>query len=298
MMKYLVIGASGQVGEKIFCELQKRGRQAFGTYLPGEKKPENNNISEQWFSVDITNEIILNKLFIQIRPDVVFLPAALTNVEFCEEHPQDSYRINVIGASNVFREASRISSKIIYFSSDYIFDGENGPYSENDLPNPLSVYGLHKLISEHTLFKSNVNNYLIVRTTVVYSWDRTGKNFVQNLIRQNKEEKICRVPRDQMGNPTYAPSLASAVIDLIDHNATGIYNVVGKERISRFDFALEVANIFNLNKEYIQPVETLTLGQKAHRPLQAGLVTNKFSEALGYSLPGYKEGLRIMASEK
>jgi dTDP-4-dehydrorhamnose reductase len=194
----------------------------------------------------------------------------------------------------VVQAVNEINAKIIFFSSDYVFDGVQGPYSEDDPAHPISEYGNQKLIGEHYIaFHSK--NYLIIRTTVVYGWETQGKNFVQRLIKSLRDGERIRVPVDQIGNPTFAPNLAEAVIELATGGETGICNIVGSTLVSRYEFAVTIAKAFDLDPLLIVPVSTEELGQVAQRPLSAGLRVDKAQKILRTSLLGYLEGLRIMA---
>ena len=191
------------------------------------------------------------------------------------------------------RSARTLSAKVVYFSSDYIFNGKQGPYKEEDSADPVCVYGLHKVYAEHMVSLHAVN-FLIIRTTVVYGWENQGKNFVNRLLRALRSGHEMRVPADQIGSPTYAPDLAACVIDLVDREMTGVVNVVGRKRVSRYDFALAVARTFGLDSSQIIPVETPSLGQSARRPLNAGMTVNKAEAILQRHTLDYEQGLEMM----
>ena len=226
MRQSLVIGASGFVGEHLVAALKFVGQVPVSTY---RKTP----IPSATF-LDITQQAEVQNLLESTNPEIVFLPAALTNVDFCEIHFDEAYEINVRGVQNVIHAANTTRSKLIYFSSDYIFDGRAGPYDEEATANPITQYGRHKLSAEHyiALF---AKDYLIVRTTVVYGWERQGKNFVLRLIESLKEHNIVKVPMDQIGSPTYANNLAQIVVELSTSNLNGVINITGPDCISRYD---------------------------------------------------------------
>jgi dTDP-4-dehydrorhamnose reductase len=226
----------------------------------------------------------------------VYLPAAQGSADHCEQHPEKAYMTNVIGVCNIAQAVNDIGAKLVYFSSDYIFDGKAGPYHEDYPANPICEYGRQKLIAEHYL-ALHARDYLIVRTTVVYGWERQRKNFVCRLLSTLEAGNILRVPVDQVGNPTYAPNLAQAVIELACSGAKGVYHIVGPERANRYEFACEAARVFGLDASLIKGVPTCELGQVAPRPLNAGMVAKKAADELKVSLVGYKEGLRMMALE-
>ena len=172
-MKVLVIGATGLIGEKFYEKFSNiSGTRLKGTYLTQKK-----NDLEQ---LDIRDTKKLRKVFNDFIPDIVIQPAAISNVEFCEENPKAAEEVNIIATKESVNLCRQIKSKFVFFSTDYLFDGKAGPYSENDIPNPLNVYGRQKLAMENFI-RENLDDYLIIRTTVVYSWETKGKNFVTNL---------------------------------------------------------------------------------------------------------------------
>lgn len=288
MMRAVVIGASGQVGEHLFSALEASGYQIWGTYYL--------HPFDELVKLNIEDRSRTMRLICDFNPTVIFLPASLTNVDYCEHNPEEGYKTNVVGTKNVVAAANQVGAKLVFFSTDYIFDGRNGPYRESDPANPICEYGRQKLIAEHFISLC-AQNFVIVRTTVVYGWERQGKNFVSRLIRSLQAEQVVRVPDDQIGSPTYAPDLARACVELVERDARGVFNVAGRDRTSRYQFALEVARIFNLDADLVQPVATSKLGQGASRPLNAGFVVEKAEQALGRELLGYRKGLQRMAQE-
>lgn len=286
---HLIIGASGQVGQHLVNTLKGAAYDVIGTYythpVPGMEP------------LDIRSRIDGQSLILKVRPVVVYLPASLTNVDYCELHPEEGYSSNVIGVYNIVNAVNAIKAKLIYFSSDYIFAGNAGPYCEEDPANPICEYGRQKLMAEHYI-ALHAYSYLIVRTTVVYGWEFLGKNFVCGLLDTLSKGRVLKAPVDQIGSPTYAPNLAQAVVELATSDAQGIFHVAGPDRISRFEFACEAATIFGLDSRLIKAVGTRELRQIAPRPLNAGMVVEKAANKLSIPLMGYRDGLKAMAKEK
>jgi dTDP-4-dehydrorhamnose reductase len=207
-----------------------------------------------------------------------------------------SYEANVTGVKHVVEAASACLAKVVFFSTDYIFDGRAGPYGEADAANPISQYGWHKTLAEHYI-GMHTPDYLIVRTTGVYGWESQGKNFIYRLLKTLPQGQVIRVPLDQVANPTYAPNLVAATIELVQAGARGVFNLVGCERVSRYEFALEAARVFDLDPQLIQPVLTAELNQPAARPLSAGLKVSKAQAVLRTPLLDYCAGLQTMRTE-
>ena len=288
MTTHLIIGASGLVGGHLMEAVKTRGLEVVGTY-------RTNQVHEM-VPVDINQAESLAALVRSVSPSVIYLPACRANVDYAELHPDETYQTNVVGVANVIKAANQTGAKLVYFSTDYIFDGRSGPYSEGHPANPVCEYGRQKLFAEH-LIATQAQDYLIVRTTGVYGWERQGKNFIYRLMSVLGSGDTLTVPVDQLGTPTYANNFVRAVVELALTTHRQVFHVAGTEVADRFEFALEAARSLNLNGDLIRPVSTAELGQTAPRPLQAGLRVDKASASLPFPLMGYHEGLRMMARE-
>jgi dTDP-4-dehydrorhamnose reductase len=288
-MRALIVGASGLVGSNLLVQLRNQANVVVvGTY--------HQHPVAGLESFDILDRVAVHRFFERVQPTVVFLSAALSNVDFCELHPDLSYEANVSGVKQIVKAAKRCQAKLVFFSTDYIFDGRAGPYSEEDAASPISQYGWHKALAEHHI-ALHAADYLIIRTTGVYGWESQGKNFIYRLLKTLPQGQAVRVPIDQVANPTYAPNLAAATVELVKAGANGVFNLVGCERISRYEFAREAARVFGLNPELVQPVLTAELGQPAARPLEAGLKVDKAQAILHMRLLDYSFGLSTMRAD-
>jgi dTDP-4-dehydrorhamnose reductase len=280
----LVIGASGLVGSCLLEALRRRGVPAAGTYrrhaLPGLEH------------LDLLDAGELSRALDRHRPAVVYCPAAEPNVELCELRQGETWAANVGSAERLAAEAARRGARLVYFSSDYVFDGEAGPYREDDPPSPVSAYGRQKLAAERAVGRARAN--VIVRTTVVYGWEPQGKNFVARLVERLGRGERMKVPSDQLGSPTYAPNLAEVAVALGQGGARGLFHVVGPEVLDRHAFAVLAARAFGLDPGLLDPVSTESLGQVARRPLRAGMIPTRAERATGIAMTRAEEGLRRM----
>ncbi len=283
-MKALIVGASGLIGGCLY-ETLKDDHRVTGTFFA---HPQKNLIK-----LDMTEREQVVTLTGALNPDVVLIPAAMPNVEVCQENPELCYRINVEGVSHVLEAAAGTGAKIVYFSTDYVFDGVAGPYNENNRPNPISEYGRAKYEVEQRVQQLQ-SPWLIIRTTVVYGRERQGKNFVMSLIRHLQKGQPVKVPWDQVGTPTYAPNLCRVIKELLELGEEGIYHVAGPDLMDRYQFALAVARTFGLNESLIVPVSTAELGQIAPRPFNGGLKIGKVQAKVSTPLVGIREGLADM----
>jgi dTDP-4-dehydrorhamnose reductase len=288
-MKILIMGASGLVGSHLLQACQSRGWDVLGTYhtfaQPG------------LMPLKLTDSDDVRSLIQKSQPDVVFLPAFRSNVDYCEQNPEETYQINVVGCLNVAQATRDVGAKLVFYSSDYVFNGNAGPYRETDEPDPICVYGRQKLEVEQKIAELG-ENYLILRITVVYGHEAQAKNFVVRLITNLKNGHTMKVPQDQVGSPTLVDDIAEASCRLVEVGATGIFHVAGPDVMSRYQFALNVAEVFGLPTENIMAVNTPELGQPAQRPLQAGMVCDRLHSSLNWNLRGFAEGLTYLKHTK
>ena len=280
-MKILVIGASGQVGYELMEQAKARDIEVHGTRF----KQQNSLL----YSLDIRNKEEVKKLITELNPTHVILSGALGNAELCETDPKLCHEINVEGTRNVAEASQEIKAHLTYISSDYIFDGKTGPYGEEDKPNPINEYGKAKVEAEEIVRQNE--NHIIIRTTNIYSYGYDKKNFIAGLIEKTSNGQDFRVPKDQIGTPILASELARANIELLEKRFNGTINIVGPDRVNRVEWCERIASVLKLNKELIKGVETSELNQKAKRPMNAGLKTEKLNE-LGIKIKNLEDSAK------
>jgi len=282
-MKSLVIGASGQVGEHF---LEAAGPETTGTYL--------RHARPGLIPLNIEDLRQFHDVVAQTKPDVIYLMACQANVDYCETHPEVAWQTNVRGARNAVELANEFCCKLVFFSSEYIFDGAAGPYAEDAPVNPICEYGRQKAAAEQFI-TAGAKDWLIIRTAGVYSWESQGKNFIYRLLGALRGNTTIEVPSDQFSTPTYAPDLVRAVMQLVELDMRGVFNVAGSRVANRYEFAVAAARHFGLSSRFIAPVTTSKLSQAARRPLNAGLIVEKSERALSRPLLDFETGLREMA---
>ncbi len=266
-MHALVVGASGQVGGALVEALGPE--RVLGTTC--------RNPVEGCAHIDLrecaTRPEIAEGLFARGPFDVLFVAAAMTNVEACESRRDEALAMNRDGPRALVGAARAAGARSVLFSTEYVFDGAAGPYGEDDAPAPISVYGRTKLAGE-AFARSADPDVLILRTTVVYGPDAHGRNFAYRLASELGAGRSLNAPCDQVSSPTYNRDLAAAAIALVKAGVTGVVNVVGPETMDRATFARRLAAAVDLPTDRITDVRTESLGQLAARPLQAGLRTD------------------------
>lgn len=265
----LVIGTTGQVGAALASALGSN-------VLPGNRLPAEDSLQVDLVALAEHPQLAV-ELLAPLHLSAVYCVGGATDVERCESDHAWAMQTNCFGPA-ALAAASR-DLPFVYFSTEYVFDGVDGPYSEISPTHALSVYGKSKLEGEQRVLEAHPNP-LIVRTTVVYGPDRQGKNFLYTLRRLLTSGQTMRVPADQISSPTYNVDLAHATAELVALGQTGVFHVCGPEIVSRYDFALQAAQILNLDASRIQPVATADLNQKAPRPLRAGMLIDKLRATL------------------
>lgn len=249
------------------------------------------------FGGNFTDWKELKEVCLCLRPEFIVNTAAYTNVDDCEDHREDAWRVNVKGVENLARASRILDSHLLHFSTDYIFDGKNGPYSETDTPNPIGYYGKTKLASENVC-RTESAAYTIFRTNVLYGATKDLKSdFVLWTLGKLREGLPFNVVDDQFGNPTLIDDIAYAVGKLLEKKYEGIFNIGGADWLNRYEFSRIVADVFGYDKNLISPSKSASLRQKAPRPMRGGLITLKAESMLDIRFSTVKNGLSLMRQQ-
>ncbi|PKK85299.1 MAG: dTDP-4-dehydrorhamnose reductase [Thermoplasmata archaeon HGW-Thermoplasmata-1] len=227
--------------------------------------------------LDITNCASCEAAILKIKPRFVVLTAALTNVDQCEREKELAYGINAEGPGNVARACRKAGAKLVYVSTDYVFDGTKGNYRETDAANPINHYGYTKLIGEKAVQEA-LGDSVVARTSVLYGWNPVKSNFVMWVIDSLKNGKEISVVNDQFTTPTYVGDLSEMILALMKNDCRGTYHTCGAERINRYDFAVKIADVFGLDASLIKPTTSDKLNWTAKRPMDSSLNTEKISK--------------------
>ncbi len=296
MKRILICGSNGLLGQRLSLLLSSRTEyEVLNTSI--ERSFVFDDRLFDYTQLDITCRSDVKSLVTSFQPDVILNAAAATNVDWCETHREETWNINVVAVENLAEAARKVNAKLIHVSTDYIFDGKNGPYTETAQPNPLGYYGKSKLASENVVKTANIN-FAIVRTMVLFGYGINVKpNFALWLIDNLKRGNTVRIVDDQYGNATYVGDLAQAMIKIFELDAKGIFHVAGRDILSRYDFALQTADVFQLDASLIQRIKTSDLQQAAPRPMKSGLIVEKAERELGMKFLTAREGLQILKQE-
>jgi len=278
-MKILITGAFGQLGNSLKNFLSIND-EVFRTGL-------NIPTGGKGLQLNIVDKIMLKDIISSISPDVIINLAALTNVDFCESNPEIAKEVNTNGVQNL---VDVFSGKIIHLSTDYVFDGLKGPYKEEDQINPISVYGKTKYDAEKIVLDKN--NNLVLRTNVLY--DMLGNNkasFLNWVVNNLKNKNSIQVVNDQFNNPTWTESIAEILVNCLNKDMSGLYHWGDQDYLSRYDFAIKIAESYNLKSDLIKQISTSQLKQMAPRPLNGGLDQSKLKKYLNIIPPSINDCL-------
>jgi dTDP-4-dehydrorhamnose reductase len=273
----LVIGANGMLGRDLMGILSS-------------SLPNDDILGWDIEEIDIQEEEDTVFKIEKLRPDIVINVAAYTNVDGCESNQEKAFAINAEGARHVAIAAFKCRAKVVYLSTDYVFDGnKREPYLEMDSPRPLNVYGLSKLKGEQYVQESS-KDPLIIRTQWLYG--KYGKNFVTSILRQASEKGVLSIVNDQIGSPTYTVDLAKAIVVLIQYDARGIFHVANDDLCTWYTFGQAILKISGMDEVKVIPISSKELGLPAIRPSYSVLNCQKLKKETGLTLRPWSEALK------
>lgn len=292
--RILIFGSNGMLGQRTAqFYLSKDNFELLGASV----EEQSVNPELPYKKVDLTKREEVKKVALDFCPDFIINAAAFTAVDRCEIERETSWKVNVKGVEYISEAARVLDSHVIHFSTDYVFDGKNGPYSEKDKPNPVSYYGRTKLASENALNISGAM-HTIFRINVLYGVAPFSRpDYVRWVVSSLRQGNKINIVTDQINNPTFIDDIVQAINKIVDLKKTGIFNIGGREFLSRYDFTLRIADFFRLEKSLINPIITEELNQPARRPLKSGLLTIKAETQLGFKPAGMEDSFNLMKQE-
>lgn len=297
MQTILVTGSNGLLGQKLVVQLSRmQNIRLIATSRSVNKLVDCKNTTFEL--LDITNKTELDYIIKRYNPNTIINAAAVTNVDFCEDNKAECWQVNVEALNYLTQISNELNIHLIHISTDFIFDGLTGNYSEDDAPNPVSYYGLSKLEGEKFV-QSNANKWTIIRTVLVYGLteSRSRSNIVLWVKQSLENNKPINVVDDQYRTPTLVEDLAEVCVYAAENEKEGIYHVSGKDFMSIYDIAIATANFFGLDKSLISTISSIALNQKARRPPRTGFNINKAITELDYHPHSFIEGLQIVKEQ-
>jgi dTDP-4-dehydrorhamnose reductase len=294
MKRIVVTGVSGFLGRYV-AEALKDRHTVLGTYHSHMTTLDGCELSH----LDVADAESVRETLQTFRPDVVIHTAALGDVDACERHPDEAYRVNVRGTEAIAQAAVQVSAKLIYISTDQVYDGVKGDADETEVPHPLMVYGQTKLEGEGRT-ATICHDAVILRLALMYGWGTTARrNFVDWLAEQLRTGQEVPLFIDQYRTPLYVAQAAEAIARLIDRpEIRGLFNLGGGERINRYTFGLKFCQVFNFPTAHLKPIEMPTRAQMAARPRDCSMSSAKISALLQMRPLTVEDGLHLMRRQR
>jgi len=294
--KILITGSNGLLGQKLTDLLQPDEHYDLVATGKGENRHPNKEVN--YIQLDITNQENVNAVIQEQKPKIIIHTAAMTNVDACEDDKTACDLLNVTAVEFLSLAADKIDAHFIHLSTDFIFDGTEGPYREDGVPNPLSYYGLSKLKGEE-IIKRNCRKWAILRTVLVYGivHDMSRSNIVLWAKGALEQKKNINIVDDQFRTPTLAEDLAMGCKLAADHAAQGVYNISGKDFMSIYELVERVAKYYKLSMETVGKTDSTSLNQTAKRPPITGFDLTKAITDLNYAPHSFEEGIALMEEQ-
>ncbi|MCX5677949.1 MAG: SDR family oxidoreductase [Candidatus Omnitrophica bacterium] len=291
-MNILITGATGLLGRALI-DTKKPSHKVAGVYLGKYGMANGPDIT--YYPADVQDRGALEAVFLAKKIDAVIHTAGAADVDFCERHYDLAYRSNVLGTKNIVELCEKAKAKLVYISTNAVFDGEHAPYGENDKVNPINKYGAMKLDCE-IMVKKALEDNIIVRPILMYGWNHEGerKNLVTALIDSLGSGKDVNMVVDVYDNPLCAYNCAEAIWSLLEMDKKGTYHIAGRDIVSRYDYALLIADVFGLDARLIKPVDSSFFPNIAPRPKNTSYRTEKIESEIGFVSLGLREGLLSM----
>ena len=286
----LIVGGSGFIGGWL-TQPASRLFETYGSYF--RNRPTNDHVVH-YLRLDITNGRRVNKTLLKLRPAVIVHAAAMTPLQ-CAENREAALRINVIGTKHVVRAAAEAGSRLIFLSSDLVFDGAKGNYTEQDAPEPVCYYGSTKIEGER-LVVDDLTSYAIIRTSLVYGYSRNNARcFTEIILEQVAEGNAVRLFTDEYRCPVYIGDLCRGILALANkRELNGTFHICGPERLSRYEYGLRICDSFDLNRNLIIPTDLTPYSENDERPQDCSMCNTKAEDALDMTFSSVDDGFGYM----
>ena len=288
--KILVTGSAGLIGTQIVKDLLDNHKQVYSCY--NKTKPELGIITH----LDLTKKDDIVNTMNRIKPDVVIHLGAMTDVELCETETELAKKINTDATEILALESEKYNTFFVYMSTDYVFDGKVGMKKENDKTNPINFYGKSKLDGER-VFKKITTPNVIVRTSTPFGIHSKKISFPIWVKKNLELKKEISVVVNQYTSPSYVPNISKMIIEIMERKITGIIHLAGATKISRYDFAVQISKIINVNKQFLKLTKMDQMDWKAQRPMDSSLNVSKANKILKSKPEKIEDSLKLLFNQ-
>lgn len=297
MKTILVTGSNGLLGQKLTDLLKGNATYKLIATARGEDRYPD-KAGYQYVSLDITNQQEVDEVLSTYKPDAVIHTAAMTNVDQCETDHAGCDELNVKAVEYIVAACEKNNIYLAHLSTDFIFNGDKGPLTEEEQPDPISYYGESKWKAEQ-IVQAMKGKWSILRTVLVFGIvsDMSRSNIVLWVKGHLEQKKTIKVVNDQFRTPTLAEDLAMGCFLAVDKQAQGVYNISGSDLLTPYDIAQQTAKFFNLDASFIEKADSSTFKQAARRPLRTGFIIDKAKRDLGYQPHTFEQGIQVLSDQ-
>jgi dTDP-4-dehydrorhamnose reductase len=295
--RILVTGANGLLGQALVRRLS--GSPDHEVVATARNDDPRFDVPCEYTPMDVTTPDEVTAVVEDFAPDVVVNCAAVSDVAECDENRNRAWAVNARAVRTLAKQCRATDAHLVQVSSDFVFNGKNGPYDERARPDPVNYYGRTKLAGENVLREFDFLDWAIVRTVLLYGTakDLSRSNVVLWIIDQLSKGEVIHVVNDQWRTPTFAPDLADGIVRLVDREKTGIYHLSGREMVTIDELAQTVAQVFDFDTSLIDPVPSHYFENAVERPSKTGFIILKAETELDYDPRPLEEGLRTVGQE-
>lgn len=296
--RYLITGSNGLLGQKLVKLLSQQDDAGVIATSRGANRLPFKTAAYRYLTMDVTNPDEVHEVMSQVNPDVVIHTAAMTQVDDCETDRTGCMLLNLEAVGNIVKACEQVNAFLVHLSTDFIFDGEAGPYDENAPANPVNFYGESKLKAEALIRGSDIS-WSIIRTVLVYgiAHDMSRSNIILWVKNSLEAGKAIRVVDDQLRSPTLAEDLAMGCYLTGKKRAEGVFNICGKDLLTPYEMAEKTAAFFKLDTSQMTRANASNFKETGRRPLKTGLLIDKAREELGFEPCSFEEGIARVAAQ-
>jgi len=280
LKKILITGGNGLLGQVLRLLLSKNNFNVIASGLGCDRLLNHEHI---YVTLDISKKNECLDILKRYHPDIIINAAAITNVDYCEVNHNKCLEINADSVNYFLSFCKKNNKKFIQISTDFLFDGKSGPYIENVKYNPVNYYGFSKMVAEKNIFNAGLSNFSIIRTCLVYGFKEDSNNILMWVKRKLEKGEVLNIVDDQFRTPTLVTDLSQSILQIIQQDINGVYNISSGEYLSIFDFVCNIAVGYGFNKSIIHRCKSEKINQKAKRPKMSGLLIDKAKRCFDFS---------------